>query len=59
MKIKDYQGLMFTVAAARLGNAEAHAALGHAYFYGLGVEKSCSSSRIYLLSAARKGKNMS
>ena len=44
------------LAAARLGNGEAHAALGHVFYHGLGVEANCPSSRIYLISAARKSK---
>lgn len=48
---------MFMVASARLGYGEAHTALGHVFYNGLGVEKNCPSSRIYLISAARKCKN--
>lgn len=44
------------LAAARLGNGEAHAALGNVFYHGLGVEANCPSSRIYLISAARKSK---
>ena len=47
---------MFMVASARLANGQAHAALGHVFFHGLGVEKNCPSSRIYLISAAKKRK---
>lgn len=49
---------MFTVASARLGNGKAHAALGHALYFGNGIEKNCASSRVYLISAAKKCKNV-
>jgi TPR repeat protein len=49
---------MFMLASARLGNGEAHSALSHVFYYGLGVEKNCPSSRIYLISAARKCKKI-
>lgn len=45
---------MFIVASARLGNQIAHAAIGHSLNYGLGIEENCASSRIYLISAAKK-----
>lgn len=45
------------VASARLGYSDAHSSLGHVYYYGLGVEKNCPSSRIYLISSAKKCKN--
>lgn len=47
---------MFTVASARLGYVKAHAALGHALYFGHGIEKNCPSSRVYLISAAKKCK---
>lgn len=49
---------MFIVASARLGNGKAHAALGHALYFGHGIEKNCPSSRIYMISAAKKCKNI-
>ena len=49
---------MFTLASARLGNVKAHAALGHDLYFGHGIEKNCSSSRVYLISAAKKCKQM-
>lgn len=45
---------MFIIAAARLGNGLAHAALGHALFFGNGIGKNCPSSRVYMISAAKK-----
>ena len=45
---------MFTIASSRLGNSEAQSALGHTFYYGLGVEKNCQFSRIYFLRSCRK-----
>lgn len=47
---------MFIIASARLGDPIAHAAIGHALYYGLGIRENCASSRVYLISAAKKCK---